>query len=336
MDVETESTTSLSTNTPVEEVFERSLRPKNFSEVIGRVLEKENLKIMIDSAKKRKKALDHILFYGPPGLGKTSFAHVIANEFGSNIYVTNGSLITKVSDIASILTAQEEHSILFIDEIHRLKPQIEEVLYPAMEDNMLDILIGKGSSAKTLRIELPKITIIGATTKLAMLSMPFRERFGLIMRLDFYSIDELVEIIMQKADMLGTNISVEQAWQIAKRARMTSRVAIRILKRARDIAIFRNLNEITKEVVDEVMYLLAIDKHGLDDLDRSLIKSIYNNFNNKPVGLNSLSASLSEDQDTVENVHEPYLLKIGIINRTPKGRVLTDKGVKIALELLKL
>jgi len=323
-------------NNPVEEVFERSLRPKNFDEVIGRELEKRNLQIMIKSAKKRGKALDHILFYGPPGLGKTSFAHVIANEFGANIYVTNGSLITKASDLASILTSQEDYSILFIDEIHRLKPQIEEVLYPAMEDNMLDILIGKGASAKTLRIELPKITIIGATTKLAMLSMPLRERFGLNMRLDFYSIDELVKIIMQKASMLNINVNVKQAYKIAERSRMTSRIAIRILKRARDLALFKNIDEITSDVVDEVMYLLSIDDYGLDSLDRDLIKSIYTNFNNKPVGLNSLSASVSEDQDTVENVHEPYLLKIGIINRTPKGRVLTEKGVQIALNLLKL
>lgn len=318
-----------------EETFERSLRPKNFSEVIGRELEKQNLHIMIDSARKRGKALDHILFYGPPGLGKTSFAHVIANEFGSNIYVTNGSLITKASDLASVLTSQEDYSILFIDEIHRLKPQIEEVLYPAMEDGMLDILIGKGASAKTLRIELPKITIIGATTKLAMLSGPLRDRFGMSMRLDFYSIEELIKIVMQKADMLKINIREEQARLISERSRMTSRIAIRILKRARDLALYQNLLEITPEVVTEVMRLLAIDSDGLDELDRSIIKSIYYNFDNKPVGLNSLSASVSEDQDTIENVHEPYLLKIGIISRTPRGRVLTEKGVKIALDLLK-
>lgn len=328
--------TNLKINGEQEEGFERSLRPKNFSEVIGRELEKKNLHVMIESAKKRRKALDHILFYGPPGLGKTSFAHVIANEFGSNIYVTNGSLITKASDLASILTSQEDYSILFIDEIHRLKPQIEEVLYPAMEDNMLDIIIGKGTSAKTLRIELPKITIIGATTKLAMLSAPLRERFGMNMRLDFYSIDELVEIIMQKADMLNIDIKPEQARIIAERSRMTSRIAIRILKRARDLALVNNLTMINSEIIKEVMSMLSIDQNGLDRLDRDLILSLYSNFNNKPVGLNSLSASISEDQDTIESVHEPYLLKIGIINRTPRGRILTDKGLKLAMELLKL
>lgn len=327
---------SLAIDGQEEEFFERSLRPSNFSEVIGRELEKQNLQVMIDSAKKRKKALDHILFYGPPGLGKTSFAHVIANEFGSNIYVTNGSLITKASDLASILTAQEDYSILFIDEIHRLKPQIEEVLYPAMEDNMLDIIIGKGASAKTLRIDLPKITIIGATTKLSMLTAPLRERFGLNMRLDFYSNEDLVKIIMQKASMLNTKIEVEQAREIAKRARMTSRIAIRILKRARDLSLFRNISSIDSKIIEEVMYLLGIDEDGLDSLDRSIINSIYSNFDNKPVGLNTLSASVTEDQDTIENVHEPYLLKMGILNRTPKGRVLTQKGINIALKINKI
>ncbi len=312
-----------------EEVLETSLRPSNFDEIIGRVLEKKNLVMMIESAKMRNKSLDHVLFHGPPGLGKTSFAYVIAKEMGTAIYTTNGSVLDKVGDLAAILTSLEPNSILFIDEIHRLKTQIEEMLYPAMEDKVLDIIIGKGPNAKTLRIDLPEFTVIGATTKLSMLSSPLRDRFGMNFRLDFYNDDELTQLVMQKAKKLGVKIDKDAAIEIAKRSRMTARIAIRILKRVRDMMIVNSRNEIDIQSVRDTLGMLEVDQDGLDTLDRQLIKVILFDFDNKPVGLNTLSIALSEEAETIETVYEPFLIKKGFLKRTPRGRVVTDKGMKL-------
>ena len=311
-----------------EEILDKSLRPKDLSQMIGREIEKKSIGIMIESAKMRGKSLDHILFHGPPGLGKTSFAHVIANEMNSQIYVTNGSVLDKSGDIAAILTSLEPNSILFIDEIHRLKQQIEEILYPAMEDSVIDIIIGKGPNAKTLRLDLPPFTIIGATTKLSMISGPLRDRFGMSFRLDFYSDNELQELIKQKAKMLGITIDEDAALEIAKRSRMTARIAIRLLKRTRDLAVVGGEDKITMDLAKKTLSLLDIDDNGLDVLDRSILKIITKHFHNKPVGLSTLSASLSEESETIETVYEPFLMKKGFLKRTPKGRVVTDLALR--------
>ncbi len=311
-----------------EEILDKSLRPKDLSQMIGREIEKKSIGIMIESAKMRGKSLDHILFHGPPGLGKTSFAHVIANEMNSQIYVTNGSVLDKSGDIAAILTSLEPNSILFIDEIHRLKQQIEEILYPAMEDSVIDIIIGKGPNAKTLRLDLPPFTIIGATTKLSMISGPLRDRFGMSFRLDFYSDNELQELIKQKAKMLGITIDEDAALEIAKRSRMTARIAIRLLKRTRDLAVVEGEDKITMDLAKKTLSLLDIDDNGLDVLDRSILKIIIKHFDNKPVGLSTLSASLSEESETIETVYEPFLMKKGFLKRTPKGRVVTDLALR--------
>lgn len=317
-----------------EEVLERSLRPNSFNEIVGRSVEKKSIKMMITSAVKRSKALDHIIFHGPPGLGKTSFAYVIAREMGVPIHVTNGSVIDKAGDLAAILTALEDNSILFIDEIHRLRHNIEEILYPAMEDCVLDIVIGKGPNAKTLRIDLPQFTIIGATTKLSMLSSPLRDRFGMSYRLDFYSDDELTELVKQKAFMLNVKIDEEAAYEIAKRARMTARIAIRILKRVRDMAIVEDMQIIDLRLVHKTLELLGVDPNGLDETDRNIIRNIIINFDNKPVGLSTLSASVSEEKETIETIYEPFLLKKGFLKRTPKGRVVTQKAIEQYGELV--
>jgi holliday junction DNA helicase RuvB len=320
--------TDPTTKNDSEEILETSLRPSNLNEIIGRDLEKKNIQVMIDSARKREKALDHVLFHGPPGLGKTSFAYVIAKEMGVPIHVTNGSVLDKAGDLAAILTSLEENSILFIDEIHRLKLQIEEILYPAMEDSVLDIVIGKGPNARTLRVDLPRFTIIGATTKLSMISGPLRDRFGMSFRLDFYSDNELQELVMQKARMLKLNIDSEAAMEVAKRARMTARIAIRILKRVRDMAVVNGEENINLPTTKKTLEMLEIDNNGLDMLDRNIIKVIIEHFNNRPVGLSTLAASLSEESDTIETVYEPFLIKKGLLKRTPKGRVVTDTALR--------
>ncbi|MDQ6985193.1 MAG: Holliday junction branch migration DNA helicase RuvB [Candidatus Dojkabacteria bacterium] len=321
------SVTKATLSNESEESLERSVRPTNFSEVIGREKEKKSLNIMIESARKRKKSLDHILFNGPPGLGKTTLAFVVAKEMGVPFHVTSGSAIEKAGDLAAILTSLEPYSILFIDEIHRLKRTIEEILYPSMEDKVLDIVIGKGPNARTLRIDLPEFTIVGATTKLSMLSAPLRDRFGMNFRLDFYSDEELSTLIKQAASMLDILIEDDASFEIAKRSRMTARIAIRMLKRVRDLAIVNNSNMITKKLVNETLDMLDVDEHGLDDQDRNILKSLIVRFDGHPVGLNTLAASVSEEAETIKSVYEPFLLKKGFIKRTSRGRLPTSKAI---------
>lgn len=309
--------------------LENSLRPKRLSEIIGLSKQKKSLEVMIGAAKKRETVIDHILFHGPPGLGKTTLAHVTANELNAPLHVTNGSVLQKGGDLAAILTSLEQGSVLFIDEIHRMRRSIEELLYPAMEDFALDIIIGKGPSAKNLRLSLAPFTIIGATTKMSMLSNPLRDRFGMHFRTDFYTHEELSQIVKQKAIMLHVPIFEDAALEIAKRARMTPRIAIRILKRTFDLITYNNLDQISKNDVLKMMEMLNVDENGLDETDRTIITTIVNNFANRPVGIKTISAAISEEVDTVENVHEPYLLKMGLIKKTPRGRVVTDKAIKM-------
>lgn len=309
-----------------EEVIERSLRPQSFDEIIGRVKEKENLKILIESAKSRGGVVDHIIFHGPPGLGKTSFSHVIAKETGVNIRVTSGPAIERAGDLASILTNLTKGDILFIDEIHRLNKIVEEVLYPAMEDFVLDIVVGKGPSAKTLRLELEPFTVIGATTRIGLIGGPLRDRFGVQMRLDFMSPSELKELIKQKAKFLKIEIDDDTSLNLAKRSRRTARIAIRLLKRVRDYAEVKNKGVINKKVADEALKLAEIDELGLDNLDRKILSLIINNFEGGPVGLSTISAAVSEEFDTIADVYEPYLIREGLLQRTQRGRVATKKA----------
>lgn len=307
---------------------EKSLRPNNLSEIIGMNREKASLQVMIESARKRNASLDHILLHGPPGLGKTSLALAVANEMQAPVHITTGPAITKAGDLAAIITGLEEGAILFIDEIHRLRHQIEEILYPAMEDKVLDIVIGKGPSAKTLRLELPEFTIVAATTKLAMLSSPLRNRFGVDFRVDFYSDEELSQIVEQKAKKLAISISSEAAISIARRSRMTARIAVRILKRVRDMCVIESENEISVKRVEQVLKMLDIDQFGLDTSDRKILSTLHHKFSGKPVGLNTLAAAISEDPSTLEDVYEPFLLQKGFIERTPRGRTVTPSAIQ--------
>ncbi len=305
--------------------IENTLRPQFLKDYTGQEKIKTNLKIFIEAAKGRGESLDHALFYGPPGLGKTTLAGVIANEMGVNIKITSGPAIEKPGDLAAILNSLQEGDILFIDEIHRLSRQVEEVLYPAMEDFAIDIMIGKGSGAKSIRLELPKFTLIGATTRAGLLTAPLRDRFGIISRLEFYTTDELTDIIKNSARKLSVKVDEEGAREMARRSRGTPRLANRMLKRVRDFAQIRSEDGmITKQVADEALDLLEVDKLGLDNTDRNMLLAIIENFAGGPVGLETLAASLGEDAGTIEDVYEPYLLQNGLINRTPRGRVATE------------
>ena len=299
------------------------LRPKVLEEYVGQTKIKENLKVYIEAASSRKEALDHVLLYGPPGLGKTTLANIIANEMDVNIHITSGPAIEKQGDLAAILTNLSEHDVLFIDEIHRLSHRVEEVLYPAMEDFALDIIIGKGPSARSIRLDVPHFTLIGATTKAGSMTSPLRDRFGVISRLELYSKEELSLIVQRSARILGADIDTAGAMEIASRSRGTPRIANRLLKRVRDFAYVWSDGAITKEIADKALTRLEIDEIGLDNVDRNVITTMIKGFGGGPVGLDTLAATTGEDSVTIEDVYEPYLLQLGFINRTPRGRVVT-------------
>ena len=304
--------------------IEGSLRPQTLNDYIGQHKIKETLNVYIEAAKQRGDALDHMLFYGPPGLGKTTLAGIIANEMGVSMKVTSGPAIEKPGELAAILTRLGEGDLLFIDEIHRLSRQVEEVLYPAMEDGVIDVMIGKGSDAKSIRFDLPKFTLVGATTRVGMLTAPLRDRFGMINHLEFYTVEELKRIIMQSAKVLNVPIEEKGALELARRSRGTPRLANRILKRVRDFAQVRFDGVITEKVAVEVLDLLDVDKLGLDHVDRNLLVTMIEKFKGGPVGLDTLAAAIGEDAGTIEDVYEPYLIKNGFLNRTPRGRVVTE------------
>ncbi|MDD5291308.1 MAG: Holliday junction branch migration DNA helicase RuvB [Patescibacteria group bacterium] len=311
-----------------DKALDLTLRPKRLEEYVGQDKIKESLKITMDAAKGRGEPIEHVLLHGPAGLGKTTLAHVISNELGTNIRVTSGPAIEKSGDLAAILTNLGEGDILFIDEIHRLNKTIEEILYPAMEDYALDIIIGKGPSARTLRIDLPHFTIIGATTKVSLLSSPLRDRFGLTYRLDFYGLEDINKIVSRSANILGVKVNPEAAAIIAGRSRRTPRIANRLLKRVRDYCQVKGNGEVENATCQEAFKILDVDELGLDWIDRKILETIIEKFNGGPAGLNAIAASTGEEMATIEEIYEPYLMQLGFIDRSPRGRIVTDIGYK--------
>lgn len=313
-------------DTGAEKAFDLSLRPKTLKDFVGQKKIKDNLQIFMDAAKGRKEAIEHVLLYGPPGLGKTTLAHIIASEMRVNIRVTSGPALERSGDLAAILTNLEEGDILFIDEIHRMNKVIEEILYPAMEDYAIDIIVGKGPSARTLRLDLPRFTLIGATTKISMLSSPLRDRFGNIYHLTFYEDDEIAHIVNRAAEILEVKIEMLAAKKIASRARKTPRIANRLLKRVRDFAEVKADGQVNEVNTEKALKMLDIDEYGLDEIDRKILDTIITKFNGGPVGLNTIAAATGEEQATIEDVYEPYLIQVGFLKRTPKGRVATPQA----------
>ena len=313
---------------PDEDRYEAGLRPKSLQEYVGQSKAKQNLQVFIDAARNRNEALDHVLFFGPPGLGKTTLANIIAQEMGVNIKSTSGPVIEKTGDLAAVLTNLEEGDVLFIDEIHRLSPVVEEILYPAMEDYQLDIMIGQGPSARTIKLDIPRFTLVGATTRAGLLSSPLRDRFGVISRLEFYSNEELKTIVKRSASILKIHIDDEGALEIARRSRGTPRIVNRLLRRVRDFAEIEGDGFITRELADHSLKRLEVDNQGLDYMDRLLLLSLIDKFGGGPVGLDTLAAAIGEERDTIEDVIEPYLIQQGFLNRTPRGRVATESCYK--------
>lgn len=308
--------------------FDFQLRPRSFNDYIGQSSVIKTLKIFVEAAKKRGVPREHILFFGPAGIGKTTLAYVIARELSGNIKITSGAALQKTGDLAAILTNLKDNDVFFIDEIHRLPKPVEELLYPVLEEFRLDIVIGSGPSARTVRLDIPKITIIGATTKLALLSAPLRDRFGLLLRLDYYTLEEMVKIITRNAQLLNIKLTKQLAYEIARRSRGTPRIANRILKRIQDYLQVKNINKLTKDLLKEIFDLLNLDELGLSEIDIKYLRTLKDKFQNKPVGVETLASALSEDKKTLEEFIEPYLLQLGFIKKTPRGRILTEKALR--------
>ncbi len=315
-------------SSPQEDALERALRPKDLDEYIGQAKAREQLEIFIGAAKKRSEALDHVLLFGPPGLGKTTLSHIIATELGVNLRQTSGPVLEKPKDLAAILTNLERNDVLFIDEIHRLSPVVEEILYPALEDYQIDIMIGEGPAARSIKLDLQPFTLVGATTRAGMLTNPLRDRFGIVARLEFYTAPELQRIVTRSARLLGAPIDAEGALEVARRSRGTPRIANRLLRRVRDYADVKGTGHITKEIADKALAMLDVDPIGFDVMDRKLLEAIIHRFDGGPVGLDNVAAAIGEERDTIEDVIEPYLIQQGFLQRTPRGRVATSAAFR--------